>query len=206
MKELRKIIGQNLQDLRKQNGYTQTQIGEQFNYSDKAVSKWENGDTLPDIETLYQICEFYGVTIDYLTHEENLEQYVNKESKNIRTNKIVVMSLLSMMIWLIATIIYVYLFISGKNVWIIFVWAFPINALTIVLLNAMYFKNRILYFIAYSAFVWTGITAIFLQSMSYVLARPIFLVGIPAQISLVLWLNMKPINKNKKKKTNDQTN
>ena len=45
-----------------------------FGYTDKAISKWEKGDTLPDVETLYQLASFYGVTIDYLTNDIPLEE------------------------------------------------------------------------------------------------------------------------------------
>ena len=64
MKDLRKIIGDNLTELRKRRGLTQLELAEKFNYTDRAVSKWENGDTLPDVEVLYQLCEYYGVTMD----------------------------------------------------------------------------------------------------------------------------------------------
>ena len=69
MEELRKVIGENLAELRKEKKLTQIELAEHFNYSDKTISKWEKGDILPDIETLYRLCEFYGVTLDYLTHE-----------------------------------------------------------------------------------------------------------------------------------------
>ena len=52
MEELKKIVGQNLTLLRKEKKMTQLEIAELFNYSDKAVSKWENGDTLLELETL----------------------------------------------------------------------------------------------------------------------------------------------------------
>ena len=82
MKDLRKIIGDNLSELRKRRGLTQFELAEKFNYTDRAVSKWENGDTLPDVEVLYQLCEFYGVTIDYLTHEEN-SQFKKKDNPRL---------------------------------------------------------------------------------------------------------------------------
>ena len=69
MKEIREIVSENLTELRKEKKLTQLELAEKINYSDKAVSKWENGDTLPDIETLQKLCDFYGVTLDYLTHE-----------------------------------------------------------------------------------------------------------------------------------------
>ena len=80
MDDLRKLIGKNLTELRKRKGLTQLKLAEMFNYTDRAVSKWESGETLPDVEVLYNLCEFYGVTLDYLTHEDN-EIYIKKDSQ-----------------------------------------------------------------------------------------------------------------------------
>ena len=66
---LKSIVANNLTELRKEKGLTQIQLAELFNYSDKAVSKWERGDTLPDLETLKALADYYQVTLDYLVHE-----------------------------------------------------------------------------------------------------------------------------------------
>ena len=95
MEELRKIIGKNLAELRKRHGLTQLELAEKFNYTDRAVSKWENGDTLPDIEVLYNLCAFYGITIDYLTHEDNARFVKNEEQPLSTNNKIAITSLVS---------------------------------------------------------------------------------------------------------------
>ena len=52
MSELRKIIGKNLSELRKRKKYTQQELGEILLYSDKTISKWEKGESLPGIEIL----------------------------------------------------------------------------------------------------------------------------------------------------------
>ena len=79
-KDIKQIIAKNLANLRKNKKITQTELAEQFGYSDKAISKWENGDTLPDIQTLYQLCEFYNVTLDFLVSEQSFDEkikYIN---------------------------------------------------------------------------------------------------------------------------------
>lgn len=48
-------IGANIAYYRKQAGLTQVGLAEKLNYSDKAVSKWERGDSIPDVLTLMQI-------------------------------------------------------------------------------------------------------------------------------------------------------
>lgn len=201
MNELRKIIGENLATLRKNRKITQLELAERFGYSDKAISKWENGDTLPDIETLYQLCNFYGVKIDYLCDEEN----INKKVKNLSvdnklslTNKIFITALVTSFVWILATIIYVYLLIiSNQNYWEIFIWAIPVSCLIIALMNKLYFKNKMLAFNLFSLMVWSVITGCFIQFIEYNI-WPLFLVGVPIQIALILWLGIKPINKKEK--------
>ena len=48
-KDLKEIVGKNLASLRKKKQLTQIELAHIFNYSDKAVSKWELGATLPDM-------------------------------------------------------------------------------------------------------------------------------------------------------------
>ena len=86
MNDLRSIIGNNLSSLRKNKKLTQLELAEKMGYSDKAVSKWEKGDTLPDIETLYQLCNFYQVTLDFLVDTKGLENknlYKTKDDKPV---------------------------------------------------------------------------------------------------------------------------
>ena len=70
MSDLNIIIGKNLMALRKKKGLTQLQLAEQFNYSDKSISKWEKGEAMPAIDILKNLADFYGVTLDFLTEEE----------------------------------------------------------------------------------------------------------------------------------------
>jgi len=66
MENIKEIIAKNLVELRKANKLTQGALAEKLNYSDKAVSRWEHAETLPDIETLCRICDIYGVNFEYL--------------------------------------------------------------------------------------------------------------------------------------------
>ena len=66
MEDIKLIIAQNIVSLRKKHDLTQAELAEKLNYSDKAVSRWEHGDTLPDINVLYQLCDFYGIDMNTL--------------------------------------------------------------------------------------------------------------------------------------------
>lgn len=188
MENIRETIGENLAELRKKKGLTQYELAEKFNYSDKAISKWENGSTLPDIETLYQLCEFYDVSLDYLTHKENKEQYVKDSNKVLFKNRIAISCLLVSIVWMVATIIFVYTLMENQSsaYWVAFVWACPISCLLLMWLNKIYFKNRTLFFYVSSIFAWSVLASLFCQFIRYI-PWPLFIVGIPMQISLILW-------------------
>ena len=61
-------IGFQIQSLRKSKGYTQNQLGDMVGVSFQAVSKWERGETLPDIGTFVTLAEVLDTTIDHLLH------------------------------------------------------------------------------------------------------------------------------------------
>lgn len=77
--EYRIRFGEKLKTLRKQRGLTQGEFAEILNYSDKAVSKWERGESVPDAYTVYVIADFFGVTMDDL-FSDNKEINAGKAS------------------------------------------------------------------------------------------------------------------------------
>lgn len=70
-------------ELRKQKGLSQEELAEQLGVSRQAVSRWELGQTLPDIPNLLQLCELFGVSADYLVKDE--EQNVEKSEKSAKS-------------------------------------------------------------------------------------------------------------------------
>ena len=94
MTDLKQIFAANLQSLRQAHGLTQTDLGIQLNYSDKAVSKWERGESIPDASVLKQISSLFGISLDSLLTdhtnetepywEKNLEERAEKEAKKHR--------------------------------------------------------------------------------------------------------------------------
>ena len=64
MDELKETIAKNLVQLRTEARLTQLQLAEMLNYSDKAVSKWERGDAIPDLRVLIKLANIYNITVD----------------------------------------------------------------------------------------------------------------------------------------------
>jgi transcriptional regulator with XRE-family HTH domain len=65
-----KKIGLLLQGLRKQGNMTQLDLATKLNVSHQSVSKWENGDSLPDVGTLHTLAKLYGITMEELLQGE----------------------------------------------------------------------------------------------------------------------------------------
>lgn len=65
-------IGQYIQHLRKAAGMTQKDLAQKLNISFQAVSKWENGDTLPDTGILLDLCDILNTTVDKLLNGGSL--------------------------------------------------------------------------------------------------------------------------------------
>lgn len=198
MKSLKEIVGENLTELRKNKKLTQFELAEQLNYSDKSISKWENGDNLPDLETLNELCQFYGVTLDYLTHpaSENKSTYIldKDESRRHLINHILIIVLVNLVAWFIATIIFVYTLLKGYSgsYWLAFIYAVPVSCVISNIFSFFYFRRvRLLFFIFWSVFIWSLITAIFLTALGGgENVWPIYLVGVPAQGAIVAWYFM----------------
>ncbi len=187
-RNLEQTVALNLAELRRTKGWTQAELAEKINYSDKSVSKWERGEGLPDLKVLMQLAELYGVTLDALVTEGAAEKSIVAVEipRRQRVGFRVVMELLAIsVVFLLATVFYVvcatYL---HKNFWTCFIWALPISFFLVTLFN-MRWKYRACAIVFASLFAWTLLTALYLQFLSYN-AWMLFLIGIPAQAAIVL--------------------
>lgn len=68
-----KKIGAFLAQLRHEQGLTQEALGRELGVTNKTVSRWENGNYLPDVELLLLLSQRYGVTVNELLTGERLE-------------------------------------------------------------------------------------------------------------------------------------
>ena len=74
--ETKAIIGKNIQELRIRAKLTQYELASKLNYSDKAISKWERGESAPDPDVMLQLSKLFNVQIDYFYYLEHQEQYM----------------------------------------------------------------------------------------------------------------------------------
>lgn len=186
--ELKNIIAKNISELRKAKGMTQLALAEKLNYSDKAVSKWESGASIPDVIVLKEIADLFGVTVDSLL-SENCSAEVSAPRK---TRLHVVVTLLSvMLVWLMGTLVFVFLGMNGafKNAWLAFIWPVPVSFIVVLVFNSIWGRRRMNY-IVISCLMWSLLAAVYLSALSYNYWL-VFVLGVPGQIIICLWSGMK---------------
>ena len=191
MKELKEIVAENLAYLRKKNNFTQLELAEKLNYSDKSISKWEHGETMPDIEILQKLANIYNVTLDYIVSDAPIEekQKFYKKSQN-KQNQIIISALWVSFVWILAAVIYVYTnIIMNANYWLVFILAIPISIAVLIFFNK-FWGNKTSKFILISLFTWVLLFCIYLQLLAYNIWL-IFLIALPVQISIILWSQLK---------------
>ncbi|MBE6654535.1 MAG: helix-turn-helix transcriptional regulator [Ruminococcaceae bacterium] len=193
-KDVKPIIAENLTMLRKKKGITQAELAERLDYSDKAVSRWEHGETLPDINVLCELCDFYGVTLDFLVQKGDGQIKEDTQSRKLLINNIIVCALAVSIVWLVATTIFIYgnTLKEVSNFWVAFIWAIPVSCVAVLRLGREWLP-RTAKMIIWSLFLWTLITAVVLHFISRGLWL-FYVAGVPAQVIIILKYVQKFLN------------
>ena len=190
MENVKEIIAKNLAELRKSHKMTQSALAEKLNYSDKAISRWEHAETLPDIETLCRICEIYGVKFEYLLNKDPSETNYVQEKEHNRARHIVICLIAICTVWLAATVLFMSIYtLVGIYIWQLFIWAIPTSLYAILICNKIWWKSKVCSAIVSSFCNWTVILAIYLQALEYNLWL-LFIVGVPVQAIIILAVTM----------------
>lgn len=189
MEDMKQTIADNITELRKEMHLTQAELAEKMGYTDKAISKWERAESIPDIVTLKEFADLSGVTLDYLVEKEHAENRAAL-SKQARSNRLVISLLAAAAVWLIATLLFVYLKIFGvTDVWKVFAGAVPVTMIVLLVFNSIWGKTKRNYVII-SVLVWSSLAFAYFILMKYNLFL-IFLIGIPIQVMVILWSKIR---------------
>lgn len=201
--KLRARLGANIASYRKQQGMTQLNLADKLNYSDKAVSKWERGESIPDVLTLVQLAELFGVSVNDLLTDPNslpensgamverMEKAVEKTLKR-KADKLSILGLSSLLVWFVALLIFVVVSSLGiAKSWVAFFYAIPADAIVMLSLRSAWHDfrwNKTLI----SIIIWGGLLSIYVSLLLFVNANiwKLFLLGIPGQMAVLLWFRM----------------
>lgn len=162
-----------LSELRREKGITQLRLADDLNYSDKAVSKWERAESVPDACTLLKLAEYFGVSVDYLLGGENnsavaVSEITEKENEVKKGKKKVLHTFIPLLsvvlVFVIASIAFFVL--KNLNIWngseqLSFVYALAASAVVLVVFSHIWGKiyhrvisvSLLIWFFALSAYL-----------------------------------------------------
>lgn len=205
--KLKRQIGANIASYRKRESMTQAGLAEKINYSDKAVSKWERGESIPDVLILVQLAELFGITVNELVQnpdalpenpgkiERAMGVAVEKTLKR-KADKRIILMLSSLLVWFVALLCVVVLSLFEiHQAWIAFVYAIPTDGIVMLSLRSAWKDFRWNRFLI-SMIMWGGLLSIyasiliFIQPAMWLQLLRIFLLGIPGQIAILLWFKL----------------
>lgn len=201
--KLKKQIGMNIAAYRKRLHLTQAGLAEKLNYSDKAISKWERGESAPDVSTMVQLAELFDITVNELLEDPNalpdnpgaveraMGKAVEKTLKR-KADKRIILGLSSILVWFVALLLFVVLSsLNIPNTWLALVYAIPADAIVMLSLRSAWkdFRwNQALI----SVIMWGGLVSLYLTLL--ILANlniwKLFLLGAPGQVAILLWFRL----------------
>lgn len=188
-------IGAKIAACRKQAGMTQAELAEIINYTDKAVSKWERGESVPDVVTLAQLAGVFGVSLDQLVGKVVPEKPVKQPApaaQKRKADKNVIQLLVSLLVWFVA--LFVYVVLSSMNVsrsWVGFIYAVPVNAIVLLSLRSAWHKYN-WNFVLVSLIVWGSLVSFYMTMLVFTGFNiwKLFLLGAMGQAAVILWFRM----------------
>jgi len=200
--DLKKIIGKNIQEYRKVFNMSQLDLAEKLNYSDKAISKWERGESLPDILVLKNIADIFEITVNDLLGYQSEKTKKTSHFKKLMQNKILLLLLSIGVVWLISTITFLFfeMFkILDKYNYLAFIYAIPASFILCVIFFAIW-KNHIMLTISESLLIWSLALSICLSIPKNNIWLLLF-ICIPSQILILLWSWFTYFRKRRKSKS-----
>ena len=198
--QFKELIAKNLTNYRKINNLTQLDLANKLSYSDKAISKWERGESLPDLYTLEKIAELYGITINDLVYEK---QEIIKPKTIKKANHLFVTLLSGILVWFIATLTFVIFMLipstSDNSNWLAFVVAIPVFFIVLTVFACLWYKN-VFRCICVSGIVWGVVVT--LQIILYLNNLKnnslIYIIAGVFQVLVLLWFIMIAYQKKSK--------
>ncbi len=185
------VIGRNITRLRKMANMTQLELAEKLNYSDKSVSKWEQGNGVPDVRILIRLADLFGVTVDDLVHEHVNGDVVPKNTR--RLSRMITLVCSSGLCWLVAVVCFVLMALFRQDLsykWLAFVFAVPANAIVVLVFSCVWHWKWVRV-VSISVLIWTSLGCIYLVAFALLSQYApdwtgnlwlLFLIGIPLQL------------------------
>ena len=189
------MLNENLKQLRKSKGLSQEELAIRLNVVRQTISKWERGESSPDISALVAIADIFGVTLDYLVRDENIDDGVKENKKEeTRYNHRVIAYISQGLVWFIALFSFIITSLISPSAtfqWLFFVYALPIAVIVRLVFNSIWFNPRRNYYII-SVLMWSILAAIHLTFLYFKNnIWLIYLLGVAGEIIIILCMFIK---------------
>ena len=197
MEDLKEVIAKNLVRLRQQAGLTQLKLAEMLNYSDKAVSKWERGESIPDLRVLIQLAEIYHIKVDDIITEHPEGEIKPKQKKEKKRLLIVLLSV--GLVWFVATGVFAIMYFTqsaAPYAWMVYVVAPIVTSIVLTVFSGIW-GTKLTNAITCTMILWSAV-AIFHVFFS-VFAPAVdkwwlfYVVAAPFQVLIILWFFFRKV-------------
>ncbi len=216
MNDIKATVARNIASLRLAHGMTQSELAEKLNYSDKAISKWERAESMPDISVLVKIAEIFGISLDALvrgaasekTEETPAEPETASEeiaaeepvpapapSPYAKHNHRLFTQMSIMLVWIAALVTFVLISILAPEVrlpkYLSFAYAIPASMIVWLVFNSIWFTRHRNYLII-SLLMWSLLLALCLTLVPLSASVwQLLLLGLPGQAIIFFWSKLK---------------
>ena len=201
--KLKKQIGANIASYRKRLHLTQVGLAERLNYSDKAVSKWERGESTPDVQTMVQLADLFEISVNDLLVDPNelpdnpgrvervMGRAVEKTLKR-KADKRIILMLSTVLVWFVSLLLFV--IISSLEIpksWLAFIYAIPTTGIVLLSLRSAWKDFRWNQGLI-SLIMWGGLLSLYVTLLLFTNYNiwKLFLLGIPGQAAIILWFRL----------------
>jgi len=196
---LKQVIARNITRQRKAFGLTQAGLADKLNYTDKSVSKWERGESIPDALVLKQLADLFYLKVDDLltdndANDTTITDVTPSINPYIKHKKVTVPILSVLLNFFVATVMY-YFFVMFhtpmENAWYIYVLAMCTSSITLIVFSAKWWKPC---FTAIFTSTLTWSTVLFLYLVSAMWNKHAWLLFAIAgmfQILIIVWFVFK---------------
>lgn len=194
--DLKENIAKNLVELRTQAKLTQLQLAEMLNYSDKAVSKWERGEAIPDLRVLIRLSEIYGISLDDIVKGESVAPKVQPK-RRISGVRAFIVAMAAVLVWFVATLVFMLFYFiipTHEYAYLVFVVAPLPTAIVFTVFSALW-GNRLSNAVACSCILWSCALIIHVFVWKFAPSfKEIYFVWIVAavfEILIILWFSYR---------------
>lgn len=201
--ETKDIIAGNIIGLRKKKGLTQAELAAQLGFTDKAISKWERGLSLPDAPTLQELATFFGVDVNYLFTAHVYDPLDKESEQKLRRKEIWIKAIYVGSLFLIFVILSAILLSAIADIYDetakirAYLFILPGLAFLALLINVAFGHNGRMNLILSSLLTWALADALY-----YFLGHRlvlIFAIAAVIQIAIVLFPKLSTPKEKKRK-------